>query len=63
MVSMKWLKNVEPTIDDMLSDPIILSMIATRSSPEHVRVLLERVARARRAPEPQPPAAKSDPAC
>jgi hypothetical protein len=64
---MKWMKNVEPTIEDILSDPIVLTIIAKRSSPERVRAILETVARSRRPvapPSAAPPssAPQSDPA-
>ncbi len=47
---MKWLKNVEPTIEDVLSDPIVLKTMASDgASPEIVRSLLESVSGSRRA--------------
>ncbi len=47
---MKWLKNVEPTIEDVLSDPPILTIMASDgTSPEIVRNLLQSVARSRSA--------------
>jgi hypothetical protein len=61
MVSMKWMKNVEPALDDMLSDPIVLLVIGTRNSPEGVRLLLESVARSRRPVNPPSAAPWSDP--
>jgi hypothetical protein len=63
MASTKWLKNVEPTIDDMLSDPIVLLVIGTHGSPESVRALLESVARSRSPAEPSSTAPQSGPAC
>jgi len=60
---MRWLKNVEPTIDDILSDPIVLLVIGTHSSPESVRTLLESVARSRCPVAPSSTAPQSDPAC
>jgi hypothetical protein len=61
MVSMKWMKNVEPALDDILSDPIVLQVIGTRNSPEGVRLLLENVARSRRPADPAPEAPRRDP--
>jgi hypothetical protein len=52
MGPIKWLKNVEPPLDDILSDPIVLLVIGTRNSPEGVRLLLEAVARSRRPATP-----------
>jgi hypothetical protein len=50
---MKWLKNVEPTIEDMLSDPIVLKAMASYgTSPKVVRSLLESVSRSRCAMSP-----------
>jgi hypothetical protein len=63
MASMKWMKNVEPAIDDILSDPIVLLVIGTRNSPEGVRLLLESVARSRRPASPSSTAPRSDPGC
>jgi hypothetical protein len=46
---MKWLHNVEPTVEEVLSDPIVLKTIASDgSSPERVRSLLESVSRSLR---------------
>jgi len=60
---MEWLKNAEPSIEDVLSDPIVLKVVASYgSSPEAVRSLLQNVARSRRvlasqaSPAPQQPA-------
>lgn len=42
---MEWLGNVEPSLDDALSDPLILSVIATSGrSPDDVRRLVARLA-------------------
>jgi hypothetical protein len=57
---MKWLKNVEPTIDDVLSDSIVLKAIASSGdSPEMVRSLLESVSRLRCAVAPASTAPRS----
>jgi hypothetical protein len=43
---MKWLRNVEPTIDDVLSDAVVMQAMASYgTSPEKVRSLLEQVSR------------------
>jgi hypothetical protein len=61
MGPIKWLKNVEPDLDDILADPIVLLVIGTRSSPEGVRLLLETVARSRRPANPMSTVPPSDP--
>jgi hypothetical protein len=48
MVSLCWLGNVEPALDDMLFEDIVLVLMARRgTSPAIVRNLLESVARSR----------------
>jgi len=43
------IENAEPTIEDLLSDPIALKTMASYgTSPEMVRSLLESVSRSRR---------------
>jgi hypothetical protein len=48
MVALCWLGNVEPALDEMLSEDIVQALMARRrTSPETVRNLLESVARSR----------------
>jgi hypothetical protein len=48
MVALSWLGNIEPALDDMPSEDIVLALMARRGmSPEIVRNLLESVARSR----------------
>ena len=48
MIAQCWLRNVEPALDDMLSEDIVQALMARRdTSPETVRNLLESVARSR----------------
>jgi hypothetical protein len=50
---MEWLGNVEPSLDDVLSDPLILSAIATSDrSPDDVRRLVAGLAQSVRAQSP-----------
>jgi hypothetical protein len=51
---MEWLGNVEPSLDDALSDPLILSVIAAGGrSPEDVRRLVASLAQSVRAQSPE----------
>jgi hypothetical protein len=46
MAALCWLGNIEPALDDMLSEDIVLALMARRgTSPEIVRNLLEGIAR------------------
>jgi hypothetical protein len=48
MAALCWLGNIEPALDDMLSEDIVLALMARRgTSPEIVRNLLEGIARSR----------------
>jgi hypothetical protein len=48
MIALCWLRNVEPVLDDMLSEDIVQVLMArSGTSPELVRNLLESVARSR----------------
>jgi hypothetical protein len=58
---MEWLGNVEPSLDDALSDPLILSVIATSDrSPDDVRRLVASLAQSVRAQSPEETQTKID---
>ncbi len=58
---MEWLGNVEPSLDDALSDPLILSVIArSRRSPDDVQRLVAGLAQSVRARSPEESQIKPD---
>jgi hypothetical protein len=58
---MEWQGNVEPSLDDALSDPLILSVIAAGGrSPEDVRRVVASLAQSVRARSPEETQTKTD---